>query len=78
MSVSVTSDIPMPQKLLLSGADVKVIQAQLGHARIGVTLDTVAHLLPSIAKAAVRKRDDTFGSAKKKVNLEAIGCNRGL
>lgn len=57
-------------KLLSSGADVKVIQAQLGHARIGVTLDTYAHLLPSIAKGAVRKLDDAFGPARKKSNLE--------
>lgn len=54
-------------KLLSSGADVKVIQAQLGHSRIGVTLDTYAHLLPSIAKGAVRKRDEAFGPARKKV-----------
>ncbi len=52
--------------LLSSGADAKIIQAQLGHARIGVTLDTYAHLLPSLAKGAVRKLDDAFGGARKK------------
>ena len=46
---------------------MRVIQAQLGHARIGVTLDTFAHLLPSIANGAVRKLDDAFGPARKKV-----------
>jgi integrase len=53
-------------KLLSSGADAKIIQAQLGHARIGVTLDTYAHLIPSLAKGAVRKLDDAFGPSRKK------------
>ncbi|MGA8574496.1 MAG: site-specific integrase [Candidatus Cybelea sp.] len=54
-------------KLLTSGADPKVIQSQLGHSKIGVTLDTYAHLMPSLAKSAVRKLDDAFGPSKKKV-----------
>lgn len=53
-------------KLLTSGADAKVIQSQLGHSKIGVTLDTYAHLMPSLAKGAVRKLDDAFGPSKKK------------
>lgn len=48
-------------ELLTSGADAKVIQAQLGHSKIGVTLDTYAHLMPSLAKGAVSKLDDAFG-----------------
>jgi integrase len=53
-------------ELLTSGADAKVIQSQLGHSKIGVTLDTYAHLMPSLAKGAVAKLDRTFGSSSGK------------
>lgn len=53
-------------ELLTSGADPKVIQAQLGHSKIAVTLDTYAHLVPSLAKSAVAKLDATFGQSDKK------------
>jgi integrase len=52
-------------ELLISGADAKVIQAQLGHSKIGVTLDTYAHLMPSLARGAVRKLDNVFGVTRK-------------
>jgi integrase len=48
-------------ELLTSSADAKVIQAQLGHSKIGVTLDTYARSMPSLAKGAVSKLDDAFG-----------------
>jgi integrase len=48
-------------ELLTSGADAKVIQAQLGHSKIGTTLDVYAHLVPSLAKTAVAKLDRSFG-----------------
>ena len=51
-------------ELLTSGADPKVIQAQLGHSKIGVTLDTYAHLVPSLAKGAVAKLDARFGKGR--------------
>jgi integrase len=52
-------------ELLTSGADPKVIQSQLGHSKIGVTLDTYAHLMPSLAKGAVARLDAAFGGTRK-------------
>jgi integrase len=52
--------------LLTSGADAKVIQAQLGHSEIRLTLDTYAHVLPSVAKGAVGKLDDAFGPKRRR------------
>jgi site-specific recombinase XerD len=36
---------------LASGADLKVIQAMLGHASIILTADTYASVLPDLARA---------------------------
>ncbi|MEP6853608.1 MAG: tyrosine-type recombinase/integrase [bacterium] len=38
--------------LLASGTDVALVSKILGHSSIGVTVDTYAHLLPGIGKAA--------------------------
>jgi integrase len=51
--------------LLIEGVHPKIVQAQLGHARIGVTLDTYSHLIPSLAKGAMSKLDAAFGPRKK-------------
>jgi integrase len=56
-------------ELLTAGANVKIIQAQLGHSKIGVTLDTYAHLIPSLAKDAVRSLDRSFGPRKIRPRL---------
>lgn len=49
-------------ELLTSGADPKVIQSQLGHSKIGVTLDTYAHLVPTLAKSAVAALNARFSN----------------
>ncbi len=41
--------------LLSAGENVKVVSERLGHASIKVTLDTYAHVLPSMQKAAADK-----------------------
>jgi len=41
--------------MLAAGVDVKVISQSLGHANIGITLDTYAHLLPGMGKAAAER-----------------------
>ena len=43
--------------MLAAGVDVKVISQSLGHANIGITLDTYAHLLPGMGKAAAERFD---------------------
>ena len=45
-------------ELLTAGANAKVIQAHLGHSRIGLALDTYAYLMLSLAKDAARSLDN--------------------
>lgn len=49
--------------LLKSGVHPKVVQERLGHATIGITLDTYSHVLPSMQVDAARKIDDLLRSA---------------
>lgn len=39
--------------LLQQGANPKIVQERLGHANIGITLDTYTHLLPGIQEQAI-------------------------
>jgi integrase len=44
--------------MIAAGVNIKVISQSLGHANIGVTLDTYGHLLPSMAKTAAEQFDN--------------------
>jgi integrase len=46
--------------MIAQGAHPKVIQAQLGHANISVTLDVYGHLFPSLAHETAAKLDSLF------------------
>ncbi len=46
--------------LLQQGVHPKVVQERLGHAQIGVTLDTYSHVLPSMQAAAAQRLDTMF------------------
>jgi integrase len=41
--------------LLMQGVHPKVVQERLGHATIGVTMDTYSHVLPSMQQDAASK-----------------------
>jgi integrase len=41
--------------LLAAGVPSKVVQERLGHRKIGTTLDTYAHVLPSMQRDAARQ-----------------------
>jgi integrase len=47
--------------LLSAGENVKVVSERLGHASIKITLDTYAHVLPSMQKAAADKLQRLLG-----------------
>lgn len=47
--------------LLLAGVHPKVVQERLGHATIGITLDTYSHLIPSMGRDAADRLDALFG-----------------
>jgi len=43
--------------MLAAGVNVKAISQSMGHANIGITLDTYAHLLPGLGKSAAERFD---------------------
>ena len=47
--------------LLTAGVHPKVVQERLGHARIGITLDTYSHVVPAMHSDASSKFDGMFG-----------------
>lgn len=48
--------------LIQAGQDIKSVQAIAGHAQIGTTLNTYAHVLPGYNREAAKKVDDMFVS----------------
>ena len=48
--------------LLLSRVHPKVVSERLGHASVGITLDTYSHVLPSMQTEAVRAFDQMFAA----------------
>jgi integrase len=44
-------------QLLKAGVHPKVVSERLGHASIGITLDTYSHVLPSMQEEAAEKID---------------------
>jgi integrase len=49
-------------RLLESGVHPKVVSEALGHATVGITLDTYSHVLPSMSRAAADAIEAVFGS----------------
>jgi integrase len=48
--------------MLRAGIHPKVVSERLGHASIGITLDTYSHVLPGLQEAAAEKFDRIFGT----------------
>jgi integrase len=46
--------------MLLQGVHPKIVSERLGHASVGITLDTYSHVLPSMQTEAVRAFDELF------------------
>lgn len=44
--------------MLAAGTHPKIVQEQLGHSQIGITLDTYSHCLPSMQKEAAEVLDN--------------------
>ena len=49
--------------LLRANVHPKVVSERLGHATIGITLDTYSHVLPDMQEAAAKKLDILLGSS---------------
>ena len=50
--------------LLAQGVHPKVVQEQLGHSQISLTLDTYSHVLPALQQEAANEMDKMFGKKK--------------
>jgi integrase len=46
--------------MLLQGVHPKIVSERLGHASVGITLDTYSHVLPAMQEEAVRAFDALF------------------
>ena len=46
--------------MIANGVDIKTVQARLGHASIGITMDTYAHCTPKMNRNAADKIDDVI------------------
>ncbi len=44
--------------MLQQGTDIKTINTRLGHSSVAFTIDTYAHLLPGMQKAAMEKFEE--------------------
>jgi integrase len=50
--------------LLSQGVHPKVVQERLGHAQVGITLDTYSHVLPSLQKETAARLDLMFAEIR--------------
>jgi integrase len=57
--------------MLKAGVHPKIVSERLGHANIGITLDTYSHVLPGLQEAAAEKFDRIF----EEVNNENLGVS---
>lgn len=55
--------------LLLLGENPKVVSERLGHANVGITLDTYSHVLPDMQKDLAKN----FDQAMKKLESKREG-----
>lgn len=57
-------------QLLKAGVHPKVVSERLGHAGIGITLDTYSHVLPGLQEDAVQRLNTVLASAIQKTNVD--------
>jgi len=58
--------------MLKQGVHPKIVQEQLGHASIQVTLDTYSHVAPGLQQAAAAHFDEAFNTKYNEPENEAV------
>jgi hypothetical protein len=58
--------------MLLASENPKVVQERLGHASIGITLDTYSHMLPSVQTGPAAKLDGIIKAGWRKTTRMAL------
>jgi integrase len=61
--------------MLIQGVHPKIVSERLGHASIGITLDTYSHVLPSMQSEAATAFDQLFTPTS--INNSAAEANTG-
>jgi integrase len=59
--------------MLLKGVHPKIVSERLGHASIGITLDTYSHVLPSMQSEAASAVDEVFRGRGNPADLTSQG-----
>ena len=49
--------------LMAQGVSAKIVQERLGHSKIGITLDTYSHVMPTMQREAADQLDVTLAAA---------------
>ncbi len=58
--------------MLKQGAHPKIVSERLGHANIGITLDTYSHILPGLQEAAADRFDKMVTPRREKEAVEKV------
>lgn len=61
-------------QMMEQGVNPKMVSERLGHASVGITLDTYSHVVPGMQEAAALKFDEAF--IKKGVPKETVEAVR--
>ena len=51
--------------MLKQGVHPKIVSERLGHARVGITLDTYSHVTPGLQEAAALRFEEALGGGKQ-------------
>ena len=57
-------------QMMEQGVNPKIVSERLGHASVGITLDTYSHVVPGMQEAAALKFDEAF--TKKGAQKEPV------
>src|SRR5205823_3219100 len=64
--------------MLAEGIHPKVVSERLGHAGVGITLDTYSHVLPSLQAEAARVLDSVLGPSPRDATVAKLFAKRRL
>ena len=62
--------------MLTKGVHPKIVSERLGHASIGITLDTYSHVLPAMQQEAAAAFDELFPEARSRELRDADPLQR--
>jgi integrase len=58
--------------MLKQGVNPKIVSERLGHATVGITMDTYSHVMPGLQQAAALKFDQLLAKHGQGISPEAL------